>query len=66
MYDIEILPIFLSRADSNQFVGKPACNLPKNMGGTKVLMLILYMNQLVVKDMDCPDMAIFIGTLLAS
>ena len=64
MDELDVLSFFFSRADSNFLGGKPSCNLPKNLGSNKGVIFMPEMRQLVIKDMDFPDVDKFIATLL--
>ena len=55
---------FFRRADSKYLRGKPALNLPQNLGITKGVLLIPYMRQLVINYMSFPDVAMVICPLL--
>ena len=54
---------FFSRYYADYLLGKPACNLPKNLGSTNGVLFMPYMSQLVIKDMACPDVDTAIGPL---
>ena len=55
---------FSGRSGSNYLVGKPECNLPKNLGSTKGVLLIPDMRYLVVNKMACPYFSMVADTLL--
>ena len=59
------LSIFFSRYYYNYIGGKPSFNLLQNLG-TKGVLLIPDIRQLVIKDMACPDVAMYMETLIAS